>query len=210
MNYLVPIEFLAVIVSSIYGILLAARKGMDITGVYAVAFAVAFGGGTLRDLFLDRTPLFWIGNPHYPIIVFGIALFSGLILRHVSRIRPLLALPDALGMALFTLTGTGYALAAGTDPFVAVMLGVITGTFGGVLGDVICNEVPTLFVPGPLNATCAFTGAWVYLGLLRLEIPDRYALLSGLIVIVVFRILSIRRNWQFPAVREPSQPPGSK
>ena len=77
MSYLVFIEFMAVIVGAIYGVLLAARKGMDIMGVFAVAFAVAFGGGTLRDLFLSRDPLFWIGNPHYPVIVFAIALFSG-------------------------------------------------------------------------------------------------------------------------------------
>ena len=73
MSYFVPVEFLAVVVSSIFGVLLAARKGMDITGVFAVALAVAFGGGTLRDLFLDRHPLFWIAKPHYPVVVFGIA-----------------------------------------------------------------------------------------------------------------------------------------
>lgn len=208
MSYLVLIEFMAVIVAAVYGVLLASRKGMDVMGVFAVAFAVAFGGGTLRDLFLDRTPLFWIGNPHYPMIVFGIALFSGLILRHVRRIRPLLVFPDALGMALFTLTGTAFAMEAGTHPFVAVMLGVITGTFGGVLGDLLCNEVPSLFIPSPLNATCAFTGAWVYLWVQYLEFPERYALIAGILVIVLFRLAAVKWNWCLPAVREPSQPPG--
>lgn len=207
MPSLVPIEFLAVIVSSIYGVLLAARKGMDLMGVFVVSFAVAFGGGTLRDLFLDRTPLFWIGNPHYPMIVFGISLFAGLILRHFGRIRPLLPLPDALGMALFTLVGTAYAMEAGTHPFVAVMLGVITGTFGGVLGDILCNELPSLFVPSPLNATCAFTGAWVYLGLVRSDFPESYALAAGIVVIVAFRLAALRWNWTLPAVRAP-RPPG--
>ena len=202
MTYLVAIEFLAVIVSAIYGVLLAARKGMDAMGVFAVAFAVAFGGGTLRDLFLDRTPLFWIGNAHYPIIVFAVALLAGPILRFVKHIRPLLVGPDALGMALFTLTGTGYALEAETAPFVAVMLGVITGTFGGVLGDVLCNEVPSLFTPSPLNATCAFTGAWVYWGALEVNVPEKYALLAGLAVIVIFRLVSVRWNWCLPRVRE--------
>lgn len=207
MPYLVVIEYMAVIVGAIYGVLLAARKGMDAMGVFAVAFAVAFGGGTLRDLFLDRTPLFWIGNPHYPMIVLGIAIFSGLILSHIGRIRPLLLLPDALGMALFTLTGTAYAMEAGTHPFVAVMMGVITGTFGGVLGDMICNEVPALFVPSPLNATCSFTGAWVYLGMLHFAVPERYALVAGIVVIVLFRLAAVKWNWSLPAVREPSRPP---
>ncbi|MCG8599299.1 MAG: TRIC cation channel family protein [Verrucomicrobiales bacterium] len=205
MPYLVLIEFLAVIVSAIYGVLLAARKGMDVVGVFVVAFAVAFGGGTLRDLFLDRTPLFWIGNAHYPVVVLAIALLSGIILRFVGRIRPYLLLPDALGMALFTLTGTAYAMEAGTSPFVAVLLGVITGTFGGVLGDVICNEVPSLFIPSPLNATCAFTGAWVYWGMLEWGgFAETYALTGGLVTIVAFRLAAVKWNWCFPAIREPT------
>lgn len=203
MQSLIIIEFLAVIVSSIYGVLLAARKGMDVVGVFVVALAVAFGGGTLRDLFLDRTPLFWIGNPHYPVVVFGIALFSGLILRFVSRIKPLLVLPDALGMALFTLTGTAYALDAETTWFVAVLLGVITGTFGGVLGDLLCNEVPSLFKPSPMNATCAFSGSWVYIGVLHFGGSENVALITGIAVIVLFRLAAVRWNWCFPAIREP-------
>ena len=203
MTPLLFIEMTAVVVSALYGILLAARKGMDVMGVFTVAFAVAFGGGTLRDLFLDRNPLFWIGNPHYPVIVFAIALLSGLIVRHLGRIRPLLPLPDALGMALFTLTGTAYAADAGTTAFVAVMLGVITGTFGGVLGDLLCNELPSLFVPSPLNATCAFTGAWAYLGLLHLGVAERYSLAAGIVIIVAFRLAAIRWNWSLPAVRDP-------
>lgn len=208
MHYVILIEFLAVIVSAVYGVLLAARKGMDVMGVFAVSFAVAFGGGTLRDLFLDRTPLFWIGNPHYPMIVLGIAIFSGVLVGHIGRIKPLLVFPDALGMALFTLTGTAYAMDAGTGLFVAALLGVITGTFGGVLGDVICNEVPSLFTPSPLNATCAFAGAWVYLGLLQGEVTASAALLSGIVVIVLFRLAAVKWNWCFPAVREP-KPPGT-
>lgn len=198
---LVLIEYLAVIVAAIYGVLLAARQGMDVMGVFAVSLVVAFGGGTLRDLFLDRTPLFWIGNPHYPIIVFGIAVVSGLLVRFLGKIRPLLVYPDALGMALFTLSGTGLALAAEVHPFVAVLLGVITGTFGGVLGDVICNDVPELFRPSPLNATCAFAGGWLYWGLLEIGVAERWSLLAGILLITVFRIVAVRRNWCFPAVR---------
>ncbi len=198
------LELMAVVVSAIYGILLAARKGMDVMGVFTVAFAVAFGGGTLRDLFLHRQPLFWIGNAHYPVIVFGLAVFSGPILRHIARIRPLLPLPDALGMALFTLIGTTYAMEAGTSAFVAVMLGVITGTFGGVLGDLLCNQIPTLFVPSPLNATCSFAGAWIYYGMRHFDAPNRTAFVVALTAIVLFRLAALKWNWTFPAVRDPS------
>lgn len=203
---LIALEFMAVIVSAIYGILLAARKGMDVMGVFTVAFAAAFGGGTLRDLFLDRQPLFWIGNPHYPVIVLAIALLSGLIVKHISRIRRLLPLPDALGMALFALVGTAYAREAGVAPFVAVMMGVITGTFGGVIGDILCNQVPQLFIPSPLNATCAFTGAWLYLGLIAIGTPERWSLVIGIVFIAAFRLAAIRWNWVLPALREPRSP----
>lgn len=204
MSWLVFIEFLAVVVSAVYGILLAARKGMDLMGVFVVALAVAFGGGTLRDLFLDRSPLFWIAHAHYPVIVFGLAICSGLVLRFVRRVRPLLVIPDALGMALFTLTGTAYAMESGTAPFVAVLLGVITGTFGGVLGDVICNEVPSLFVPSPLNATCAFVGAWIYWGMIARGLPESWSIATGLVVITTFRLAAVRWNWCLPAAREPT------
>lgn len=175
---------------------------MDVVGVFAVACAVSFGGGTLRDLFLDRSPLFWISNPHYPVVVLAIALLAGVILRFVKRIRPLLPIPDAVGMALFTLTGTGFAIEAGTDPFIAALLGTITGTFGGVLGDLLCNEVPALFRPSPLNATCAFAGAWVYWGALQIGLANEWALLAGGGLIVAFRLAAIRWNWSFPGIRE--------
>jgi len=206
-SLLLFVEYLAVIVSSIYGVLLAARKGMDVMGVFAVAFAVAFGGGTLRDLFLDRTPLFWIGNPHYPMITLGIAVFSGLVLKLVGRIKPWLLLPDALGMALFAITGTAYSLEANPSWFIAAMMGTITGTFGGVLGDVICNDVPALFTPSPLNATCAFSGCWIYLLVLSIEgAPKEIAMVSAIAVIVLFRLAAVKWNWCFPAVREAPAP----
>ncbi|MEO0445159.1 MAG: trimeric intracellular cation channel family protein [Verrucomicrobiota bacterium] len=205
MPTLVPIEFLAVVVSAIYGVLLATRQGMDVVGVFTVACAVAFGGGTLRDLFLDRQPLFWIAQPHYPVAVFAIALLSGPIMRMIRRIKPLLLLPDAVGMALFTMVGTSIAIEAGTTWFLAAILGTITGTFGGVLGDIICNQIPTLFRPAPLNATCAFSGAWSWLIARHAGLPEPYAIFLGLLLIVALRLASVRWNWQFPAVR---QPPG--
>jgi len=203
MTMIVAIEFLAVVASAVYGVLLAARKGMDPVGVFTVASAVAFGGGTLRDVFLDRYPLFWISRPHYPLVVFGIAIGGGLIMRHFKRIKPLLLLPDALGMAFFTVIGTQFATEAGTTWFVAAIMGTITGTFGGVLGDIICNEIPALFRPAPLCATCAFAGAWIWLLATHAGMPEPYPLLAGATLIVVFRLVAVRWNLHFPAVRRP-------
>ena len=192
---------MAVIASAIYGILLACRKEMDAVGVISVAFAVAFGGGTLRDLFLDRTPLFWIANDHYVLMVMVIAIAGSLIPNLIAHTKRFLDLPDAIGMGLFTIVGAGYAIESGTSMFIAAILGVVTGTFGGVIGDIICNEIPSLFRPAPIYATCSFAGAWVYLLLEQTPLEHSYNIAAGVGVVVALRLAALKWNWSFPASR---------
>ncbi len=198
------IEFAAVFASAIYGILLGCRKGLDVVGVFSIAFAAAFGGGTLRDLLLDRTPLFWVSNDHYVVVVFALAVVGSAWPRLASRCEPLLPLPDALGLALFSITGAGFALDAGCSPVVASVIAVITGTFGGVIADIICNEIPTLFRAAPLCATCAFAGSWVFL-VLELYTPAGHAVAvwAGFAVIALSRLGALRWNWQLPNAAAP-------
>lgn len=204
MDYIVVIEFMAVIASAIYGVLLAARTGMDFVGSFSVAFVAAFGGGTLRDLFLDRHPLFWIGNAHYPITVFVICLILPFAAKYLPKIKPVLIYPDAVGMALFTAAGTAIALDLQESWFIAALLGTITGTFGGVIADIICNDVPELFKPSPLCATCAFTGAWVYIFGDALHFQASVLLIVSTVTVAVFRILAVTFNWRFPPLRHPA------
>lgn len=197
------IEFFAVVVSAIYGVLLASRKKMDFVGLFAVASAVAFGGGTIRDLCLDRTPLFWIENSHYTMVVFGLALVGALAPRLMLWLEKYLALPDALGLGLFSVVGTGYALALGTPLFVAALIGVITGAFGGVIADVICNELPTIFRPAPLYATCSFAGAWVYIAGVEWDWEPSVTQALSLGTVVFFRLAAVKWNWRLPSVEHP-------
>jgi uncharacterized membrane protein YeiH len=196
---LATIELLAVVASAVYGILLACRKQLDVVGVFSVALATAFGGGTLRDLFLGRRPLFWITNDHYVAIVLVLALAGVFAPAFIRRFEKHLAVPDALGLALFSLTGAAFAVQMGTSMLIASLLAVVTGTFGGVIADVICNEIPALFRSGPLYATCAFAGAWVHLLALRMELPPGLALLAGFVVIVLFRLAAVKWNLRLPA-----------
>ncbi|QDV66557.1 hypothetical protein Poly24_02440 [Rosistilla carotiformis] len=126
-----PIEFAAVVASAVYGVLLARRHDMDFVGVFSLAFIVAFGGGTLRDLFLDRHPLFWIQEDHYPVVVFAIALAAYGVRRIPDRTESILSIPDALGLGLFSIAGASAAIEAGTSYFIASLLGAVTGTFLG-------------------------------------------------------------------------------
>ena len=189
------IEFLAVISGAIFGVLLARRKEMDFVGVLSVACMTAFGGGTVRDVLLDRHPLFWISNPHYPMLVFSVAIVASLVPQIPAWFTRFLDIPDAFGLALFSAVGTDYALQASVAPFVAVIFGVITGTFGGVIGDIVCNEVPSLFRPStPLYATCAFAGGWVLIGCKWLQLPDEVALWISTGCVVAMRLVALRYN----------------
>lgn len=161
------IEAAAVLVFAVSGMIVAARNRMDIVGTYSLAVVTAFGGGTLRDLLIDRRPFFWVHHQEYLLIMAVLCIpfvYSRSFHTRASRWHRQAVIVDAMGLALFTLTGVDYALEKGMPPFVASLIGVITGTFGGVLRDLAASEVPVLFRPGELYAVSSFAGAWVYLG----------------------------------------------
>ncbi len=200
------IELLAVLAGATYGVLLARRHRMDFVGVFSVAFIIAFAGGTLRDLFLDRHPLFWIKHDEYAVIVFVLSLVASVLPRIPSSVERWLAVPDALGMGLFSVVGAGFAIEAGTSMFIASLLGVVTGTFGGVIGDVVCNQIPSLFRPStPLYATCSFIGCWVFLLLQFTGLEEVVAVVAGLSVCVVLRFAALRWNVCLPAAKSGSE-----
>lgn len=160
------IELFGILAFAASGILEARKKGMDFVGVYAVAMITAFGGGSLRDLLLDHHPLFWIANPVWPMLLFVFALASSPVSQAlyahqwVARIINVL---DALGLGLFAASGTLIAHQAGCDPFISILFGVMTGVFGGVMRDTLCNEVPGVFRRSELYATCALLGSGAFL-----------------------------------------------
>lgn len=199
MSLLQIVEIGAVAASAVFGILMATRKHMDFVGLFAVGLATAFGGGTLRDLFLDRQPLFWIAHPEYPMLVFGLALMGAIVPNRLDALEKYVAIPDALGLGLFTIVGLQYAVAAQCHPFVAVLIGVLTGTCGSVVGEIICNEVPSLFRPAPLCATCAATGATLWLILNQLQVEGSVNSVISIAAIVLFRLAAIRWDLRLPA-----------
>lgn len=195
------IEFAAVISSAIFGILLARKNRLDFIGVFTVAFITSFAGGTLRDLFLDRHPLFWIANDHYAVIVFVLALVGTFIPSRVLKLERFLQIPDALGLGLFAIIGASHSLDAGTSFFIASLMGVVTGTAGGAISDVFCNEVPRLFKSSPLYATCAFAGCWIFFSVRELGGGPQASMAAGIASVVIIRLLAIRWNLCLPESR---------
>lgn len=183
------------------GMVHARRSGFDYIGVLTIALVTALGGGTLRDVLIGNHPLYWIAHWEFLIYIVLLSPVALVLLRlnkDVSSARALLFI-DALGLGLFTASGTAIALQMNTPILPAAFIGVITATFGGVLRDVLCNEKPELFQPTePLYATCAFVGAAVYVAMVRLEIVPAFALLVCIAVTFLFRTLAVVFKLKLP------------
>lgn len=189
------VEAAAVLLFAVSGMITATRKRMDIVGTYSLAVVTAFGGGTLRDLLVGQRPFFWVLRWEYLVVVAVLCLgfaYSRAVHVRVTRWHGSAFVLDALGLALFTLTGVDSALRGGLPRFVAALIGVITGTFGGVLRDVCAGEVPELFRPGSLNALSAFAGSGLYLAGLAVKLPPLLAASLGFATIVILRLVSVR------------------
>ena len=195
------IEIAAVLSGAASGMLTASEKRMDLVGTYALAFCTAFGGGTVRDVLLDRRPFFWVSQWQYLVIILLLCVifsYSRGFHATVQRLQQSATVADALGLGLFSLTGVVYALSAGLPIFVASLVGVVTGSFGGVLRDLVINEIPELFRPGGLYATSAFLGCWVLLGGIALGFDSTIAALLGFVTIVGLRLGSVRYGFTLP------------
>ena len=195
------LEAAAVLVSALSGMITAARKGMDIVGTYCLAVVTALGGGTLRDLLIDRRPFFWAQHEEYLLVIAVLCVgfvYSRTFHARVRRWHGQAVLVDAMGLALFTLTGVSFALHQGLPPFVASLIGVITGTFGGVMRDVVSTEIPVVFRPGELYAVSSFAGAWVYLGSTFLSLPPVLGATLAFVTVVALRMASVRYGVRVP------------
>jgi uncharacterized membrane protein YeiH len=173
-HVITAIEIVAILVGAFSGFIEARRKRMDLVGVFTVAFITAFGGGTLRDILLDKRPLFWVIHQEYAILIFVLALVASPAIRTLRQI-------------------VSSALDAHMPLFIASMMGVITGIFGGVLRDIVCNEVPMVFRDGKPYAICAFIGNWIFLGMGMLHVSSDFALWSSALFITMTRLLA----WKF-------------
>ena len=197
------VELAATAAFALSGVLEAARKRLDAVGVCVVGFLAAFGGGTLRDLLLDQRPFFWVAHVELLWGVLALCVLAMLFLRnrHFKLTERAIQWPDALGLGLFTATGVHQALLLQMPGVVAVLMGVITGVFGGVLRDMVCNEIPSAFRDHRPYAVFAFLGGWAYVGLWQVNAAGWLALLLCVAVTAGLRALALWRNWELPAWR---------
>ena len=181
------------------GVLEAGNKRFDLFGMIVVALSASLGGGSLRDMLLDRR-VFWIADQSY-LVTAVLAALAAFALARVMRLPArLFLLPDAIGLALFTVSGTQAALALDAPWLVASVMGVITGAFGGIVRDVLCNEVPLVF-SGALYATASWAGALLLVALTTLDVAHAWsALLAGSLTLAL-RLAAIHFGWRLPLFR---------
>ena len=194
-------EVLATVAFALSGLLEAARKKLDAVGVVVVAGLAAFGGGTLRDVLLDRRPFFWMQHASWLWALIGACVLAMFFLRarHFEVTERGMLLPDAIGLGLFSASGTQIALDMNMAPIVAVLMGVITAVFGGVLRDIVCNEIPSAFRDHRPYAICAFIGTWILVAAPGLGLSDSWALVVTALTITLLRGLALATNFQLPA-----------
>ncbi|WP_166264157.1 trimeric intracellular cation channel family protein [Marinobacter caseinilyticus] len=191
-DILYSFEMLGVIAFAISGMIVARGKNMDPVGVFTIAFVTALGGGTLRDLMMNNHPLYWIQHQEQPILILVMAIIFSYWPRAHRLREARIVLPDAIGLGIFSILGAQLALDQGHSWFIASLLGVMTGTFGGALRDTLCNEVPFIFRKDQVYASISFAGCWLYLVCQWLLDSDSLALSIGLLFIVLVRLLAIR------------------
>lgn len=194
------VELSATAAFALSGVLEAARKRLDPVGVCVVGFLAAFGGGTLRDLLLDQRPFFWVRHVEvlWGVLALCMLAMAFLKARHFPITERAIQWPDALGLGLFTATGVHQALLLDMPGLVAVLMGLITGVFGGVLRDMVCNEIPTVLKDHRPYAVCAFAGGWVYLLCWSFGWPGWVTLVACVAVTAGLRLLALWRRWQIP------------
>jgi len=207
MNIHYLFSLLGVAVFAMTGALAAGRKKFDIFGVVVISVVTAIGGGTIRDLLLDRNPVFWIEDTHYLMISSIAGLLTVLFVRFHPLPYKLLLYADGLGLALFTISGTRIAESMSVSPGVCILMGCITGVAGGVIRDVLSGEVPLLLRDRELYATAAIAGSMTYLALVRIfEIPVGQSVWIGMSVIVALRYASIWWKLKMPVIHVKDEP----
>jgi uncharacterized membrane protein YeiH len=200
-NWIYALEMLGTAVFAISGALAASRARMDIFGFSFVALMPAVGGGTVRDLVLGRVPVFWVNDINYVLVAIAAAILVFLFADRPGHRRQILVWMDAIGLALFAVLGTEVALQIGTNSLIAVTMGVVTAVTGGMIRDIICNEIP-LVLTKEIYATAAIAASLIFVIALGNGVDREWALGIGVMLGFLIRGVGIRYGLSLPSFQE--------
>lgn len=193
------IDILGTIAFAISGVLVAMEKRLDLFGVAIIAFVTAIGGGTLRDLLIGNTPVAWMQDITYFVVILASVVFAILFVKQLKYLRKSLFLFDTIGIGLYTMVGIEKGLQAELMPVICIALGTMTASFGGVIRDILCNEIPVIFRKEIYATACILGGAGYFL-FSKLPIVDTYANIAGILIVILIRIVAVRFNITLPNI----------
>lgn len=198
MDFILIIDLLGVVAFSISGVLTAMRKGLDVFGILIIAFVTSVGGGTIRDV-LIQTEVSWLTNMTYIYAIIGTTILAIIFRKKLTYLRKSLFLFDTIGIGLYTVVGVEKAISAGLPAITCIAFGTMSACFGGVIRDILCNEIPVIFHK-EIYATACILGGFTYFLLLYFNLPqDLIFIISGVVVITV-RISAVMFKIQLPKV----------
>jgi uncharacterized membrane protein YeiH len=202
-NFISAVEVLGVLAFALSGLIEAKRKGLDIVGVAMVTAVTAFGGGTLRDILLNRRPLFWVENDWWIWVIIGLTVAALLLLRtrHLAITERAMKWPDAIGLGVFAASGTQIALDLNKSAIIAVIMGVLTSVIGGVVRDLFTQQIPRAFSDHEPYAAVAFVGCWFVVFASWMNVDPIWSVAIGAAFTIGLRILVMIFGWRVPAWR---------
>ena len=193
------IDILGTIAFAISGVLVAMNKRMDPFGVLIIAFVTAVGGGTLRDIMVGATPVSWMRNMTYVYVIIGTTVFAVVFRNQLKHLRRSLFLFDTIGIGLYTVIGIETGLVAGLHPVICIALGTMTACFGGVIRDILCNEIPVIFRK-EIYATACIIGGFTYFVLKEFLTDQNYLFIIAGLVVIVVRLIAVRFKISLPSL----------
>ena len=193
------IDILGTIAFSISGVLVALNKRMDAFGILIIAFVTAVGGGTLRDVLIGDTPVSWMTNMTFVYVVLASTIFAVVFKSKIDYLRKSLFLFDTIGIGLYTVVGVEKGISAGLHPIICIALGTMSACFGGVIRDILCNEIPVIFRK-EVYATACILGGIVYFLIKRLPIEGNLVFIIAGLVVIITRILAVRFKLRLPSL----------
>ena len=193
------IDILGTIAFAISGVLIAIEKRMDLFGILIIAFVTAIGGGTLRDILIGQTPVSWMKDMTFTYVIISSAVFAVIFRHQIKYLRTSLFLFDTIGIGLYTVVGIEKAINAGLHPIICIALGTISACFGGVIRDILCNEIPVIFRK-EIYATACIAGGVVYFTTKLLPISTDIAFILAGLVVIVIRLLAVKFKIVLPTI----------
>lgn len=194
MDWFYIFDIIGVLAFATSGVMTALDNKFDIVGASVVGFVTALGGGTLRDVMIGKTPVAWMYDTNYLWVITFALVLSYVFGKRIFRLRRSLFFFDTIGIGIFTIIGLQRTLEVGLQPIIALIMGVTTAVFGGVLRDVLTNEVPLIF-RREIYASACVAGGLIYMLLLRYHVNSETATLISMIWVFVIRYLSVKFDW---------------